>query len=168
VVLLLDYAPGGAMGLIINRPSEVKLSTLLPEMEELQQRGDRVYFGGPVAINQMLMLIRSATQPDDSRRILEDTFVSASPKVLEQMVEDAGKGEEFRVYAGYAGWGPGQLDGEVVRGDWFVMSADSRTVFDKAPAEMWPELIRRFSAQWVKLPGRYPGFASAGARAEIP
>jgi putative transcriptional regulator len=164
VVLLLDYAPGGAMGLIVNRPSEMKLSTLLPETEGLKARKDTVYVGGPVAINQILMLIRAAKQPEESLPVLEDIFVSANSKLLERMVEGAGKGERFRVYAGYAGWAPGQLDGEVVRGDWYVMPADSETVFEQTPAEIWPELIQRVSAQWVRLPGRTASDSARAAR----
>ncbi len=164
VILLLDYAPGGAMGLIVNRPSEMKLSTLLPKIEGLKARKDTVYIGGPVAINQMLMLIRAGKQPEESLPVLTDIFVSGSSKVLERMVEGAGKGEKFRVYAGYAGWAPGQLDGEVIRGDWYVVPADSETVFDRAPEEIWPELIQRVSAQWVRLPGRTAGVTACAAR----
>jgi putative transcriptional regulator len=164
VILLLDYAPGGAMGLIVNRPSGMKLSTLLPEMEGLKARKDTVYIGGPVAINQMLMLIRAGKQPEASFPVLKDIFVSANAKLLERMVKGPGKGETLRVYAGYAGWGSGQLDREVLRGDWYVVPADSKTVFDQAPAEIWPELIERASAQWVRLPGRTTGAAAYAVR----
>ena len=63
VVLLIEYGPEGAVGLVINRPSNVKLSTVFPDVKELKQRKDTIYVGGPVAVNQMLMLIRSAQAP---------------------------------------------------------------------------------------------------------
>ncbi len=58
------------------------------------------------------------------------------------MIDDGGPQERFRVYAGYAGWAPGQLDQELSRGDWHLLQANAETLFDKAPQEVWPELIR--------------------------
>ncbi len=153
VVLLIDYDWQGAMGLVINRPTELKLSRLLPEIEELKQRTDTVYFGGPVALSQVLLLIRSGSQPEESRRVFEDIYVSSSRAVLERMVKNADGGARFRVYAGYAGWAPGQLDREVSRGDWHVLQADAETVFDKAPSEIWPELIRRSTVVITRAQG---------------
>lgn len=151
VVLLIDYDWHGAMGLVINRPSELRLSTVLPEIKGLQQRTDTVYIGGPVARSQMLLLIQSGSQPKESSRVFKHIYVSSSRTVLQRMIDDADAGEKFRVYAGNAGWAPGQLYREVSRGGWHVLEADAETVFDKAPAEVWPELIRRASVQWVRL-----------------
>jgi putative transcriptional regulator len=151
VVLLIDYDWHGAMGLVINRPSELRLSTVLPEIKGLEQPTDTVYIGGPVARSQMLLLIQSRSQPKESSRVFKDIYVSSSRTVLQRMIDDADAGEKFRVYAGNAGWAPGQLYREVSRGGWHVLEADAETVFDKAPAEVWPELIRRASVQWVRL-----------------
>lgn len=151
VVLLIDYNWHGAMGLVINRPTEVRLSTVLPEIEGLQQRMDTVYIGGPVARGQMLVLIRSASQPERSRRVFDDIYVSSSRTVLQRMTGHADVEERYRVYAGHAGWAPGQLEREVSRGSWHILQADAETLFDKAPSEIWPELIRRSSVRWVRL-----------------
>ena len=150
VVLLVDYNQRGALGLVINRPTEVKLSTVLPEIEGVQERTDTVYMGGPVARGQMLLLIRSGSQPQEAHLVFADTYVSSSRAVLQRMVGGAEAGEKFRVYAGYAGWAPGQLDQEVARGDWYILQADAETIFDKAASEIWPELIRRGSVQWTR------------------
>ncbi|UCF91121.1 MAG: YqgE/AlgH family protein [Desulfobacterales bacterium] len=150
VVLLIDYNRQGAMGLIINRPTDVKLSTVFPEIEGLKQRTDTVFSGGPVSRNLLLLLMRSARPPEKSRRVFENIYLSSSRKELLRMIERADGGEKFRVYAGYAGWAPGQLDHEVARGDWHILAADAETVFDKTPSAIWPELIRRFALQWVR------------------
>ena len=152
VVLLLQYGRQGAMGLVINQPTEVKLSTLLPEIEGLQQRSDTIYHGGPVAQGQLMLLIRTASPPEGSHHVFKDIYISSSQKVIKKMIEDPTSKERFRVYAGYAGWAPGQLDMEVSRGGWHILRADPETVFDKSSPEIWPELIRRSSAQWVRLP----------------
>jgi putative transcriptional regulator len=67
------------------------------------------------------------------------------------MIKNPEGEERFRVYAGYAGWAPGQLDNEIANGGWYVLGADAETVFDKSASEIWPELIQRSSAQWVML-----------------
>jgi putative transcriptional regulator len=149
VVLLLEYHKQGAMGLIINRPSDMKLSAVLPEVEELQQRPDTIYLGGPVARTQLLLLIRTSSPPEGSRHILHDIHLSSSQAVIQRMINDPEAEERFRVYAGYAGWAPGQLDKEIASGGWHVLRADAETVFDKSAPEIWPELIHRSSAQWV-------------------
>jgi putative AlgH/UPF0301 family transcriptional regulator len=68
------------------------------------------------------------------------------------MISHSDAKEKFHVYAGYSGWSPGQLDKEVSGGAWHILSADEETVFHKTPSKIWPELIRRFSSQWVKAP----------------
>jgi len=150
VILLIEYGSHGAMGLMINRPTEVRLSTLLPDIKGLKRRDDTVYLGGPVNENQVFLLIRSRTAPKDSLHIFEDIYANASLSELQQLIEGAKTDEKFHAYAGYAGWAPGQLDMEVSRGDWHVLQADSRSVFEKKPSDIWPELIRKVSAQWVE------------------
>jgi putative transcriptional regulator len=151
VVLLIEYGPDGAMGLVVNRPSNVKLSTVFPDVEALEQRKDTVYFGGPVAVNQMLMLIRSSAVPAASKPVIDNVYISASRKVLEGLIKKAAPDQQFRLYAGYAGWAPNQLDFERMRGDWYVLKADADSVFTLAPEALWQELIRRATIKWVRL-----------------
>jgi putative transcriptional regulator len=150
VVLLLDYGVQGAVGLIINRPSEVRLSRVFPEIKGMERRSDTLYFGGPVGPNQMFMLIRSTGQPEESYHVVKDIYVSGSRAVLQEMTGGAGTEKKFQVYAGYSGWAAQQLEREVARGDWYVMQADAESIFDKEPSEIWPELFRRGSAKWVR------------------
>jgi putative transcriptional regulator len=151
VVLLLEYHTQGAMGLIINRPTELKLSAVFPDIKQLQHLPDTIYLGGPVSKNQLLLLIRTADPPEDSRHIFEDIYVSSSQEVIQQMIETSTIGQRFRLYAGYAGWGAWQLDHEIWRGGWHVLQADAETVFDKSAPEIWPALIQRSAAQWVSI-----------------
>jgi len=151
VVLLIEYNNNGALGVIINRPSEMKLSAVLPEIEGLEQRPDTIYLGGPVARNQLLLLIRTSSPPEGSRHVFKDIHVSSSQAVIQRMIKNPESEERFRAYAGYAGWAPGQLDSEIATGGWHVLRADVETVFDKSPSEIWPDLIQRSSAQWVRV-----------------
>ena len=151
VVLLVEYGLNGAMGLVINRPSPVKLVTVFPDIKELKQRKDTIYAGGPVAVNQMLMLIRSSQVPEESKEITQDVYISSSGKVLERLMKSTANDEKFRLFAGYAGWAPNQLDFERTRGDWHVLKADAETVFAQKPLEIWQDLIHRVSVKWVRL-----------------
>jgi putative transcriptional regulator len=151
VVLLIEYGMEGAMGLVINRPSQVKLEMLFPDIKELKQRQDTVYLGGPVAVNRMLMLIGSSKKPQKSIPVIGDVYLSSSLEELERLIKNADKNGQFRIFAGYAGWAPSQLDFERTRGDWHVLKADAETIFAQNPSEVWPELIHRATLKWVQI-----------------
>jgi putative transcriptional regulator len=143
VVLLISYGADGATGVIINRPTGVRLVDMLSSVQGLKDRADVVYYGGPVEGNRMLMLIRSGQRPEGSGSVFEDVYFSSSKNTLENMLNAHKTAKQLRVYAGYAGWLPRQLDGEVSRGDWLIVGADARSIFEKKQSEVWPELIRR-------------------------
>ena len=151
VVLLIEYGLQGAMGLVINRPSNVTLASVFPSIKELKPRKDTLYVGGPVALNQMLLLIGSAEAPEQATQITDGVYISSSWAVLERLMKKTGKDERFRLFAGYAGWAPDQLDLERSRGDWHVIKADADMVFSQNPYDLWPELIRRATVKWVRV-----------------
>jgi len=150
VVLLIAYGPEGAAGLIINRPTKVPLAEMLPSVPGMKQRADVIYYGGPVEGSRILMLIRSDKKPEESNRVFADVYFSASKNTLERMIVAHKPEKQFRNYAGSAGWFPGQLDGELLRGDWIVVRADAGSIFEKNPAGIWRELFRRGSAIQVR------------------
>jgi putative transcriptional regulator len=152
VVLLLAYDPRGAMGIVINHPTDVPLASALPDVKELHERSDRVHRGGPVAINLMVVLIRSTKRPESSEQVFGDVYASGSLKALRKTLGKGTRTGKLRAYAGHAGWGPGQLDTEIARGDWLVTSADAATVFDTPSAEIWPKLMERLSGEWTRAP----------------
>ena len=148
VVFLIDYDVQGAFGLIIDRPTSHTLAELWPEIAGLEAHS--VYFGGPVFPNRLLYLIRSNDAAQEMRRVIPGVHLGSDEMTLKRIIA---KGEEeFRTYAGYSGWGPGQLDYEIARGDWHVILAERRFIFAPQPAEVWKELIQRVDIQVVKLP----------------
>lgn len=158
VILLISYDRGGSVGLMMNRPTEAKLSRLFPEIHGLQKRADNVFIGGPVGMDQLFILIRSAAPPEKSLRVFDDIYVSTSMTLLKSVAEGGKAGQKVRFYAGYAGWAAGQLEREIARGDWRILRADSETVFSGDPERIWQDLIRRSSAIQVKhgIPGAEP------------
>ena len=147
VVLLLSDDWHGSMGVVINRPSAVRLSSVLPDLDPDRKRTDLLFIGGPVSRTEMLLLIRSSELREKTIHVVEDIYMSSNPEVLDRLIHDSKS--HFRVYAGYAGWGPGQLDAEMERGDWKVRAADSKTVFDADSEKIWSKLIRGGPEDWV-------------------
>ncbi|MFQ5664794.1 MAG: YqgE/AlgH family protein [Candidatus Binatia bacterium] len=150
VILLIAYGVNGAMGVVINRPTDVKLSTVLPEVKELRRRTDTLYIGGPVARNGAVLLLRSSKRPAESVHVFDHVYASPSLAALRKALGGKVPLQGFHAYAGHAGWAPGQLDAEVARGDWHVSPADPETVFDQAPLKVWQKIIRRVEGKWVR------------------
>jgi putative transcriptional regulator len=73
-------------------------------------------------------------------------------QVLREVAKGAGKTVRLRAYAGYAGWGTGQLDNEIARGDWLIAPADAASIFDTKSADVWSKLVDRFSVEWTRAP----------------
>ena len=151
VVLLLDHDAQGGIGLIVNRPTGVPLTRVVPGLEGLPGRDEPIRSGGPVERNRLFLLMRADSRPPGTEPILEDTFGSSTLDPLRALLA-SGEAESvhFAVYAGYAGWAPGQLEAEIERGDWHVAAGRSEHVFDTDPAEVWLRLIRYHGGQWVE------------------
>jgi putative transcriptional regulator len=144
VVLLLAHGDDGTLGVIINRMTEVPLSGVMKDMEE----GDvdpLLHFGGPVGLDGLLFVFRSKDPPEPAeglKGVMGDVFFSGDRKLLEKLLKKKDAPERLKVYVGHAGWAPGQLDGEILRGDWTVVRADAFTLFQKSPDAIWPELSK--------------------------
>jgi len=154
VIVLVDHGPHGSLGLIVNRPVEVTLAELLPELEPAHGRKEHAFLGGPVEPDQLLLLIRSRKPPAGSARVLEGLHVSGSGETLRTLLTEAGEGVEFRAYLGYAGWAPGQLASELARGDWTLAPGDAASVFERDPSGLWEKLLRRHQEIHVERPIR--------------
>jgi len=149
VILLLAYGDGGAMGVIINRPTQMRLKSAFPQVKELQAREDPLFIGGPVSLSSVLLLVRAKGRLERAQQIFGDVHVSSSMQVLRKVVRGRTKTRRLRAYAGYAGWGPGQLEHEIARGDWLIAPADATSIFDTKPAYVWRRLFDRFSVEWA-------------------
>lgn len=160
VILLVGHDGDGSIGLIINRRTEVDLTTALPDVEELRGIKGRLFLGGPVARDRVILLVRSSLPPESSLRVVDDVFVTTSANVLRQMVSKTRSVEDLHVYAGYAGWAPGQLEAEVASGDWHVTMGDGRTVFETPAQQIWPSMMGRLEGEWAQRGGS-PGLVQA-------
>ena len=146
VVLLCDYRPEGAFGLVINRPTEMTASTMVRLEPPVVHGNDlRLHVGGPVQPERGWILVPSPPQGGEYRTIREGLYLSASPEVLREVLEQH-PSPRARVLAGYAGWGPGQLDEELAQSAWLIGDIHLDLVFDIDAAAMWDVAIRRLGA----------------------
>ena len=143
VILLLSAGPDGAMGLIINKPTATKVSSLFGGIGSISRDGNPLFYGGPVGGYELLMLRRADRAPGDWGAVVDRVFVTNSRMAMMDAVMTARTDEEVRVYAGYAGWAAGQLEREIGRGDWYLLPADAALIFRRDMAKLWPELFRK-------------------------
>jgi putative transcriptional regulator len=148
VVLVSNYGGASPMGVIINRPTEILLASALPDVERLRARKEKLFFGGPVKRNELVAVFRAPLPPQAGTAIevLDGVYLSTSAKLLRELLGRDNPMEGLRIFAGYSGWGPGQLESEVARGSWHLVRADAKTIFEKKPEGMWQELERRASS----------------------
>lgn len=158
VILLIAYGPGGAVGIVVNHPTKVALAEVLPDPGLLRGRSDLLYLGGPVALDDLTMLIRSRNAPAKSIRVFTGVYASGSLTTLRAAVGQKLTSASFRAYAGYAGWAPGQLDSELEQGAWIVARADADEVFATAPEKLWDTLAPQGDVILVQAAPWDPGF----------
>lgn len=146
VVLLCDYQPEGAFGLVLNRPTDLPASEMV-RLEPPLAGGNHLplFIGGPVQPDRGWILTGDAPVEPDFRTVLDGLYLSTSPELLRRVLE-ATPEPRARVVAGYAGWGPGQLDEELAQSAWLMADVDLDLVFDVDADVMWETAIRRLGA----------------------
>ena len=143
VILITQPPRTGPLGVIINRRTETPLSEIFPKHQQLAAQQQPLHFGGPVQPQGVLFLVRTDTPPPRALRVLQDVYLMSDADWVNGALDDAKALSAVRAYAGYAGWAPGQLSNELAREGWYIVPADSATIFDKNPDEMWLELLKR-------------------------
>jgi putative transcriptional regulator len=146
VVLLCDFVPEGAFGLVLNRPTEMPASTMV-RLDPPVSAGNelRLHVGGPVEPERGWILIGEEPEGPEYRTIRQGLYLSTSPALLRKVLESS-PAPRARVLAGYAGWGPGQLDDELAQSAWLMAEVELDLIFDIDADRMWETAIRRLGA----------------------
>jgi putative transcriptional regulator len=155
VVLVVEHNAEGAFGLVLNRPTRARFDGTLGAWVELAARPAVVFIGGPVQPEAVIAI--GGPVPEEAALAAEGLTPIADGLVAVDLGADptlvrAGGVTRLRVFAGYAGWGPGQLEGELEAGGWFVVDAEADDPFDPDPADLWARVLGR-------QPGRLRIFA---------
>jgi len=160
VILIVEDDPAeGTLGIVLNRPTDVPVGQVLEPWTELATGPSVVFRGGPVSPNSALALAlaRGADEPLGWRPLDGSSVMSrvglvdleAPPELLADGVS------EFRVFAGYAGWGPGQLTAEIDEGAWYVLPGEPADAFYAEPDRLWPAVLRRQGGE-LAMVATYP------------
>jgi putative transcriptional regulator len=143
VVLVTQDERAQATGVIINRPTDRSLAELLPS-ERFKSFTEPIFFGGPVAPQGLFAVFRADSAPGEAVALLPGLYLALQPGTIDALLKSPPP--KIRFFAGYSGWAPGQLRGELDRGDWLVVDADPDTVFLKDTSRLWRDMARRASA----------------------
>jgi putative transcriptional regulator len=155
VIFVLEHHDEGAIGVVINRPSLEALDEPLDRWIDLQSRPSSVFTGGPVEENALIALAETTKALGDDAEYLSPIIGSiASADLTADPALVAAEVRGVRVFRGYAGWGPGQLEVEIDAGAWLVLDSEPGDVFTDRPDELWRTVLRR-------QPGRLAWLADA-------
>jgi len=147
VVLLCEHAAEGAFGLIVNRPSEVVAASAVHLEPELAQPNDLpLLIGGPVEPHRGWILTSQPPAEVEYRELGAGLYLSASPVLLRRVLTARPLPKRTHVLAGYAGWGPGQLDAELADSAWLIAPVELDLIFEIPAAASWEMAIRRLGA----------------------
>lgn len=144
VVYVLEHRDDGALGVIINRPSDEALESPLDRWADLQAVPGSVFLGGPVEPDALIALAlanKPVIEATDELSPVSGRVASADLTTDPAFI--AGVVGSVRVFRGYAGWGPGQLEGEIESGAWLVLDAEPTDVFAEQPDDLWRSVLRR-------------------------
>jgi putative transcriptional regulator len=140
VVLVVEHDDEGAFGLVLNRTSETTVGEAVPELDELVDPDERLFIGGPVQPSGVIVLGRFEDPGDAALLAFDDVGVLST----EAPTPDGSAGlRSSRAFVGHAGWGPGQLDSELERGDWILEPAQLSDAFCEDPGGLWSAALAR-------------------------
>jgi putative transcriptional regulator len=154
VIFVLEHHEDGAIGLVLNRPSDEALEAPLDRWIDLQTAPSSVFTGGPVETNAMIGMATTKVVVDEpiehitpNSGLIASADLSADPAIIAAHINTV------RVFRGYAGWGSGQLNIEIDQGAWLVLDAEIEDVFSDRPEELWHTVLKRQPGRlsWLAL-----------------
>ena len=149
VILLLQFDGKGAVGLILNRRTDVPLSRVL-DLKVVKDRSDPVYLGGPVEPSAVLALFESSAKVEKAENVFGGVHLISDKALFEKTISGRPDSGVFHVYLGYAGWTQDQLRSEVQLGAWFIFPGDAGTVFNSDPGSLWLEMTKKTQLKFAK------------------
>jgi putative transcriptional regulator len=148
VVLIGMHSEDGAMGVVLNRPSNLTVGEAVPQLQEVVGALETVYVGGPVQSSSVVFLAEFLEPALAGMLVLGRIGFPAADAGIEQLAQATAR---RRVFAGHAGWGQGQLDAEVADGDWIAHPAQPQDVFTDVPEELWSSVLTRKGGSYALI-----------------
>ncbi len=158
VVLLIEHNSEGSFGLIVNKAVDTRFNDLLPDFPEFDAQ---IYLGGPVETNRLFILHRLGDQIGDSQEIIKGLYWGGNMDDIKEMISlNLITPDKIRFFAGYSGWGAGQLESEMKRNSWAITQTSGENIFLSEPDKLWKNLVKKlvyFYFMWQKFP-KNPSF----------
>lgn len=155
VVLLCKHGDEGALGFVVNRPVDTTVGELLAlDPPPAPDRNLSVWQGGPVSPERGWLLCRAQPPEDEGFEVCDGIYMTSSQAALRRMLDGDPREcapDRSRLLLGYAGWGPGQLDGEMTESAWLNIPVDVDLVFDTAPEDLWEACLRTLGIDPLSL-----------------
>jgi putative transcriptional regulator len=143
VIVLAHYDQTGALGLMLHYKSDLTIQKTLKGMAGAEKRTDPVFVGGPVQLPVVFALLRTKSAPTGVSRVTDNLYLMTTKQSIATALADGRPASELRVFIGYSGWGPGQLEREVRRSGWYIFDYNESLVFDDHPETLWNRLIAK-------------------------
>jgi putative transcriptional regulator len=141
VLLVTRHGNAGPIGVIVNRPQDIKLDEIFPGYPAARELS--LFFGGPVFPRQTSYLVRGGEAVAGALTVANNIYLAYDMPALGELLGGKRPYKDLRVMQGLASWAPGQLEYEIKLGGWYVMPFDEAVIFDRPPAAMWQELYGR-------------------------
>lgn len=142
VVLVTQTEDGSTVGVILNRPTPLKLAEFLSREYPTESYRDAIYLGGPVMLGAIVALLKSDSAPKaPAFHVLKDVYLTMHADNIRALLENPKA--RYRLYAGFSGWAPRQLESEFMRDGWYVLPADEATLFRASTDGLWEELVEK-------------------------
>jgi len=144
VVLVTRGDEGSTVGVILNRPDTRALGEVAPQLRGADDFTQTIYSGGPVLREVIVALFKAQTPPNESAfQVLPRAYLTMHPLAIERLLAE--RPGDLRLYAGFSGWAPQQLEAEIQAGGWYVLPASDAIVFRRDTRALWPELVAKAS-----------------------
>jgi putative transcriptional regulator len=150
VIVLVQYSEAGALGLMINKRTTVPISRALEGVANASKHSEPVFVGGPVQLDTLFALVRAAVRPEGAAEVFGNVHFISTKAALEKALAGATNPSGLRIYAGYCGWGPHQLENEMRLGGWYIFDRSEDLTFDAEPATLWTRLERKSGGMLVR------------------
>jgi len=143
VVIVTRAQDGNTVGVVLNRPLSMHLADIAPNWPGAEKYAEPLYAGGPVMREVVVALFTADTAPDDSAfQVLPNIWLTLHPRLITRLLSDRGDAP-LRLFAGFAGWAPQQLEAEMDEGAWYALRASESVLFRKDTSSLWRELIEQ-------------------------
>jgi putative transcriptional regulator len=156
VIELARYDASGALGLMLHYRTDLTAKKTLNGIKGTENRADKLFVGGPVEIPVVFALLRNQSAPAGSQRVAGNLYLMTSRQSIGSALANGWPAADLRLFIGYSGWGPGQLQREVRRGGWYIFDYDESLVFDEHPETLWDRLIAKAERRLASVSGGAP------------